>query len=94
MESRYQVMAFPGEISGLLRDLFLANAGPAIAGHSGTVELDFRVSEDGSLSINRLLSTNADLYAYFRKKVNTVRVEDHILQVGGLYSFRVVVGKS
>ncbi len=62
------------DVARQLRTAFLVPMNGAARFTCGCVEMDFLICSDGSLSLKRISSSNADLYSWFRKQAETVRI--------------------
>jgi hypothetical protein len=87
--SFFQVSGETEEVSVILKEAFIPplNGFPDII--RGKLELDFKICVDGSIILNRLTSTNADLYSYFRSRLAVLRLTNLTFESDRDYTLQV-----
>jgi hypothetical protein len=87
----FQVNPATSDVSMLLKNAFLPSF-PMLPNITlGMLEMDFMIRDDGSLSLSRIISTNADLYSYFRRKLFTLQLNEGVIEHNLVYKLRFSV---
>ena len=91
MQPFFQVSEVSEDVFLVLKNAFVPHLKDLSGFTPGFVEMDFFLCEDGSLCMNRISSSNADLYAYFRGKVTSLRIEHTLVKRRRSYNLKFSV---
>jgi hypothetical protein len=91
LQHSFQVKSVTNDIYLLLKNAFLPSFSAFSKITPGTLEMDFMIREDGSLCLNRITSTNADLYSYFRYKLSSLQLNGAPVEYDRIYTLHFSV---